>query len=213
MKVKNKKGFSAFEILVVLVLYAVIFCVVSCLVFKTTKKMKFKNLKYDAVAFDYNVKTYLTNSEVSIGDKGKVYLRDLVNYDSSYNIVSPFDESNTCSLINSYVEKEDNKTLVTLECDHYILYKYDISGKDYSIYWVSSPMLDKPKVKKGVFIDEVLVYNYKKNNHYVFSKFTPEDVFIKKYNEKEGKSVKTIEEVTTYEFRKEYRIRKAVNID
>ena len=212
MNNKSNKGFSAFEILVVLVLYASIFCIVACMVFNTTMKLKFKNLKYDAVAFEYNVKTYLTVND-SQGTKDRIYLKDIVAFDESYNISSPFDESKNCSIINSYVEMKDDTTYITLECDHYVLYQYDANKDKMPIYWISSPMLDKPKVKKGTFVDEVFVYNYKKNNHYVFPRFVMEDEFIQKYNEKEKKNVTSVEELTSYEFRKEYRIRKAVNLD
>ena len=214
MNNRNKLGFSAFEILVVLVLYASIFAFVSFMVFKSTKKMKFKSMKYDAIAFSYNVETYLIENNISSDNGNKIYLKDLIVFDDSYSITSPFDAKNACSIYNSYVEKKNSNTYVTLECDHYIIYEYDVKNNaNPDIYWISSPMKYEIKTKKGTFIDEVMVYNYKKNGSYVFTSFLTEEQFIKKYNEKENQKVTSIKEITSYEFRKEYRIRKAVKMD
>ena len=60
-KNENNKGFSGFEILVVLTVYAIIFAVVFHTGLNSAKKTQFKALKNDATAFMYNVRTYLTN--------------------------------------------------------------------------------------------------------------------------------------------------------
>ena len=75
----NKKGFSAFEILVVIVLYATVFVVISLVALNSANKTKFKALIYDAIAFSYNAKTYAAYNKVDFNRK--IYLDEIVKYD------------------------------------------------------------------------------------------------------------------------------------
>ena len=212
MSNRNNRGFSAFEILVVLTLYATIFSIITCIGFDGAKKTKFKTLRYDAIAFTYNVRTYLAESGMDTGFNKRIYLYDIVAYDSSYNIVSPFSEDHNCSLANSYVDMKDDKALVTLECDNYVLYEYDSNKKNISIYRVSNLMEEKPKVGKNAKVDEVKVYNYRKNGKYVLKEFLPEEAFVNAYNRNENTKCTSLKEITSYDFKTVYRIRKAVEL-
>lgn len=205
----NEKGITAFEILVVIVLYAVVFGIISLVGIHSANKTKFKALKYDAVAFSYNVRTYLTYNKVDFDRK--IYLSEIVKYDDSYNITSPFDAKNMCSLNDSYVVMKNNTMHVTLKCDDYMLYEYDISNTKYDVYHVSSWEEEKPARHKNKVIDQMAVYNYKKNNNYVLDEFVPLEVLIDAYNTNENKKVTNISNIDSMEEKTYYRERKVVS--
>ena len=108
---EKNKGFSAFEILFVVVLYALIFSTIALLGFKSVNNSKYKSLKYDAIAFLYNSRTYLTYNNLTLDNN--VYLKEIVDFDSSYNIVNPFNDKEYCSLLESYISKK-NSNLITI---------------------------------------------------------------------------------------------------
>jgi len=209
MNNKNNRGFSAFEILVVLTLYATVFSIIACMGINGAKKTKFKTLKYDAMAFTYNVRTYVTEAGADIDTNNRIYLNDIVLYDDSYNIKSPF-SANNCELDTSYVEIGKDQTLVTLQCDNYIIYEYNGTDDKLPIYVVSSFMDKKPRVRKNTIVDKIEVYNYKKDGKYVLDDFLTQGAFVKAYNENENTNYSSIKWITSYDLKTVYRIRKTV---
>lgn len=205
----NEKGITAFEILVVIVLYAAVFSIISLVGLNSANKTKFKALKYDAVAFSYNVRTYLTYNKVDFD--GKIYLSEIVKYDDSYNITSPFDADHMCSLNDSYVVMKNNTMYVTLKCDDYMLYEYDIRNTKYEVYHVGAWEEEKPAIHKNKVIDQLAVYNYKKNNNYVLDEFVPLEILIDTYNANENRNVTSINTIDSMEEKIYYRERKVVS--
>lgn len=205
----NKKGFSAFEILVVIVLYATVFVVISLVALNSANKTKFKALIYDAIAFSYNAKTYAAYNKVDFNRK--IYLDEIVKYDESYNITSPFNANNKCSLNESYVVMKNDKLLVTLKCDNYMVYEFDINNKESDIYYVSDCEDEEPSKNNKKLIDQIVLYNYKKGNNYVLKYFVPEEIFIYNYNEIENTDYDSINKIHFYEKKVCYRERKVVS--
>lgn len=206
---KKNKGFSVKEILVVLVIYAAVFSTISLIVVNSTKKTKFESLKYDATAFANNVRTYLTYNNNSISSLNKVYLKDVVDYDDSYNIVSPFDPNNSCSFMDSYVKFVNSEAYVTLKCDNYVLSDYDLGSKKADIYYVGEWKEKKPAENKKV--EKIILYNYKENNDYVFEEFVPIDIFIRYYKENVNGDISNINEIDNYEKKVFYRTKVTVS--
>lgn len=205
----NKKGFSAFEVLVVIVLYATVFVVISLVALNSANKTKFKALIYDAIAFSYNAKTYAAYNKVDFNRK--IYLDEIVKYDKSYNITSPFNANNKCSLNESYVVMKNDKLLVTLKCDNYMVYEFDINNKESDIYHVSDCEDEEPSKNNKKLIDQIILYNYKKGNNYVLKYFVPEEIFIYNYNEIENTDYDSINKIHFYEKKVCYRERKVVS--
>ena len=108
---------------------------------------------------------------------------------------------------------EEQATLVTLQCDNYILYEYNAANDEVPIYTVSSWMDEKPRVRKNTIVDKLKVYNYKKDDEYVLNEFLPKEAFIRAYNNNEHGNYTSLVGITSYDFKTVYRIRKAVAKD
>ena len=206
---KKNKGFLTYEVLTVAILYVVIFLIIYIVAFKSVNKTKFKSMKYDAVAFSYNVDTYLINN--SLDYSKRVYLKDIIAYDKAYNITSPFNADNKCSSIESYVTNINNKVLITLKCDNYILKDYMVGDDNYKIYKVGKWQDNKPILNKDN-IEEVTLYNYKKHGAYMLNQFVPLDMMINMYNENENSNAKSLNDINDYEKRVFYRIEKSISL-
>ena len=205
---KKNKGFSGIEVLVVIAIYVIVFSVISIFTLNSTKKTRLQSLKYDAVAFANNVRTYRIYN--NIDTVSKVYLKDIVAYDDSYNITSPFNGDNNCSYFESYVNVVNGNEKVTLKCDNYILDNYSLDDDDYDVFYVSDWKESKPLVDEE--IEKQVLYNYKKDNKYVLDEFVPLDVFIKYYKLNVSDNVTNISDLKDYDKKTVYRFKKNVSI-
>ena len=191
----------------VIILYALVFSVLSFVAFNTSKKTKIKSLKYDAIAFATNVRTFLIYNNGNMN--GKVYLKDIIEYDSSYNIISPFNSDTNCNPVDSYVKTVNNKTLVTLKCNNYLLSDYSLDEEKTNLYYVSNWQEEKPTNDDNY--ESIVLYNYKKNNKYALSNFMPLDMFFKEYMKQENVEVKTLNDIDNYEKKTLYRYKKTIS--
>ena len=89
-----------------------------------------------------------------------VYLYELIDDGLVSEVKNNFSGDEFCDYYESKVEFEDDKKLVTLKCGSYLIYRQDITEKDYSIYRVNNWTFDE---LSGSNVDVKDVYSLTKN--------------------------------------------------
>lgn len=208
-KNKNNKGFSGLEFLTVACLCGVFSCVILSIAFSTANQEKIKTMRYKAQTFKNNAESYAMITHI---DKDTIFLWDLLDKEISGDITSPFSKSNNCDIYNSYVDIVDNKSIVTLKCDDYLIYQSDLTKDKVIIYSVSNWQSTYPDTKD--IIDKDTLYNYEKDGKEMLEKAVSEKLFLKQFNEKEKTEYKNIYEIKKKNIRiygkTAYRTRKAI---
>lgn len=208
-KNKNNKGFSGLEFLTVACLCGVFSCVILSIAFSTANQEKIKTMCYKAQTFKNNAESYAMITHI---DKDTIFLWDLIDKEISGDIASPFSKSNNCDIYNSYVDIVDNKSIVTLKCDDYLIYQSDLTKDKVIIYSVSNWQSTYPNTKD--IIDKDTLYNYEKDGKEMLEKAVSEKLFLKQFNEKEKTEYKNIYEIKKKNIRiygkTAYRTRKAI---
>ncbi len=208
-KNKNNKGFSGLEFFTVACLCGVFSCIILSIAFSTANVEKMKTMRYKAQMFKNNAESYAMITHI---DKDTIFLWDLIDKEISSNISSPFSKTNNCDMYNSYVDLQENKSIVTLKCDDYLIYQSDLKRNKITVYFVSEWDTKYPNTKD--IIDKETLYNYTKDKKEMLEKPVNEVLFLKQFNAKEKTNYKSI-----YEIQKEniriygktyYRTRKAI---
>ncbi len=209
MKKSNKKGFSGLEFLIISSICGVFACILLSIAFSTANKERIKSMKYKAEIFKNNVEAYSIISHIS---EGRVFLWELIDNDIINELSSPFSEKNDCDINNSYIDIKNNKYIVTLKCDEYLIYNSNLSDKKIKIYSVSNWKKKKPC--NDDTIDTEVLYNYKKDNKKVLKEEVTEELLLKKYNNNEKTEYKSIYDIKQDDIKiygqKYYRTRKAI---
>lgn len=150
---KNNKGIGKFELLTMLVIGMVVFCLVMWYFLGVANKEKYTTMRKDAL----NLKnTVLTNAN-SFTDDRVIYLGQVVTSGFVSAIKSPF-TGKDCSFAESKVETENGISKTTLRCDNYLIDAYRINT-DYDnvpIYKVSDWT---EKKLSGKNVEEKILYN------------------------------------------------------
>ena len=109
---KSNKGFGKYEVLTVIVLLLIVFCILSMNMFGGVSKQKIETMKNSAVNFSSSVTTNIS----SFHNTGKVYLQEVIDEKLIRDIKSPVG-GGKCSSSESYVELIDGSPFVTLKCN------------------------------------------------------------------------------------------------
>lgn len=184
---KSKKGFGAYEMLTLCVIFFIIIVVVLANVFKTDYSEKYRVLQYNARMFGLSVANYsLTNDTKDI-----YYLQELMDQRIYSKIKNPFQGEKYCDSMVSKVEIQRDKKYVTLQCGNYLIAKEDFLLKKYKIYQVTEWSVHK----KSQDNESRKFYNYVKDNEEVFSTYMEQDYFLYEYNKQNGTSYSSIKEM------------------
>ena len=154
---KNNKGFGKYEILTVIVLMLIIFCILSVVMFGGVSKQKLETMKKSAVSFTSAVTTNIA----TFHNTETVYLQEVIDEKLIGPIKSPVG-GGKCSGADSFVELIDGMPYVTLNCNNVLIEKEDFSGNDINAYKVSKWMEEKKKDN----MEERVLYNCVKNGKF-----------------------------------------------
>lgn len=174
---KNNKGFGKFEILTVLVLMLVVFCILSMNLFGGVSKQKLETMKKSAVSFTNAVTTNIA----TFHNTETVYLQEVIDEKLISPIKSPVGGGN-CSSADSYVELIDGMPYVTLKCNNVLFEKENLVNSNIKAYKVSDWMTDKKKDD----MEERVLYNCNSKGKEIFDRYYDELYFVYEINKKYG---------------------------
>ena len=140
-----------------------------------------------------------------------VYLYELINDNLIKEVKNSFSGDESCDLYASKVEFVDDKKMVTLQCGNYLIYKQDITDKNYDIYKVDDWSFEK---KDGKDIDAIDVYSLNKNGKDLLNGFYEEDLFVKLVASNYGDEYNSLEQIEKdfdVKSKKAYRKRVLIN--
>lgn len=172
---RNNKGFGKFEILTVMVVLLIIFCILSINLFGGVSKQKLETMKKSSISFSGSVTTNIA----TFHNTETVYLQEVIDEKLLKPIKSPVGGGN-CSGSESYVELIDGMPYVTLKCNNVLIEKENFSGSSINAYKVSKWTTDK---KDG---EERVLYNCMDNGKEVFNEYYDELYFVYEINKKYG---------------------------
>lgn len=172
---KNNRGFGKYEILTVIVLMLIIFCILSINMFGGVSKQKIETMKKSAISFTSAVTTNIDTFHYT----EKVYLQEVIDEKLIKPIKSPVG-GGKCSSADSYVELINGQPYVTLNCNNVLIEKEDFSGKNISVYKVSKWMEEKKKDD----MEERILYNCKSNGKEMYDRYYEELYFVYEINKK-----------------------------
>ncbi len=132
---RNNKGFGKFEVLTVMVICLIIFCVLFYTILGASPTRKMKTMQEDAISF---TKTATTNNN-SFHNTETFYLKEVIDEKLMEEINNPFGKG-SCSSEESKIEiEEDGFVYTTLKCGEYLIdHAIVTDGKDVPIYKVGA---------------------------------------------------------------------------
>lgn len=184
MREVNNKGFSKTELIVVLTAIIILFAIAVGALSNNVDKGKISTFKKLANSFAHQISMYKDNY---INDEGLYYLDDVLKNNYKIDLTNPFSEE-ACDRYESYVLYGQMKKEVNLRCGDYLA--TNSNDDDYTIYKVSA--WSKEKVKG----EEIILYNYKKDNKVVLDNYVIEKEFIETYNLNEKDKISDVLEVS-----------------
>ena len=183
---KKNKGFGKFEVLTLIVLLFGIFAYLMYVLLGGVDKQKFTIMKENAVRLSNTVGTNIS----SFHNSDVVYLEEVIEEGFLKKIKSPF-SSGDCDLLESKVEMVNDKFLVTLKCDDYLIDKASINSlNNINIYKVGEWELNK----KSNF-EEKKLYNCIKDEKEIYPKYKEENLFISHFNKDNNTNFYSINEI------------------
>lgn len=139
MKIYKSKGELATVLL--LIISAIAFFMYT--IINNGMRTKYISLKNNAVMFSNAVSTNL----YSLSNEQTIYLDEIIDEEYLSKMKSPF-SAGYCNAAESYVEIDgDGNKNVTLTCDNYMLYNYNLDSDEFVVYKISD--WDTKKVKNA----------------------------------------------------------------
>ncbi len=198
-RILNEKGFGAKEIIIGLLVILALFAIMAnFMTDKTTGDKGVRTMKIQAENF---VKMVTVYKDKYTKDEDVYYLYELSNGEETEELVDPDKKSRGCDIYESSVNIKNPKHVV-LRCGSYLI-EGDYQ-KEYIVYEVGEWTTEKTTGQND------FLYNYKKSNdeneQLVLSEYVQKPEFIKLFNDKEGTSATTIEEIYKYAKEKKFYI-------
>ena len=202
----NSSGKSNYEFLTVAVVCLILASIVLGIALNNVRNERFRVFRYNAKIVGINAINYEASNSEDV-----VYLYELINDNLIKEVKNSFSGDESCDLYASKVEFVDDKKMVTLQCGNYLIYKQDITDKNYDIYKVDDWSFEK---KDGKDIDTIDVYSLNKNGKDLLNGFYEEDLFVKLVASNYGdeyNSLEKIEKDFDVKSKKAYRKRVLIN--
>ncbi len=176
---KNNKGIGRYELLTMIVIAAIAFCLVLWYFIGVANKEKYTTMRKDAASFNQAV---LTNAN-SFNNDRVIYLGQLITGGYIGEIKNPF-TGKPCSASESKVEMENGKSKTTLRCGEYLIDAFRITNdfKNIPIYKVTEWTETKPKGK----YDEKVLYNCLDGGKEKYDEYVEEPYFVAVINNDYG---------------------------
>lgn len=172
---RNSKGFGKFEVLTVIVLMLIVFCILSMNMFGGVSKQKLETMKKSAISFTSAVTTNIA----TFHNTETVYLQEVIDEELISPIKSPIG-GGKCSEADSYVELINGQPYVTLNCNNVLIEKETFTKKDINAYKVSK----WTEKKKNDDMEERVLYNCKYKGKEIFDRYYEELYFVYEINKK-----------------------------
>ena len=172
---RNNKGFGKYEILTIMVLLLIVFCILSINMFGGVSKQKLETMKKSAISFTSSVTTNIATFHFT----EKVYLQEVIDEKLISPIKSPVG-GGKCSGADSFVELVDGQPYVTLNCNNVLIENENFSGNNINAYKVSKWM----DTKKKDNMEERVLYNCESNGKEIFDRYYEELYFVYEINKK-----------------------------
>ena len=201
----NNKGIGKFELLTMILIGMIVFCLVMWYFIGVANRERYNTLRKSAASMAQTLSTNLN----SFHNTAVAYLGEGIREGFISNVSSPFSGKN-CSISESKIVMKEAKTHVTLRCDNYLI--DDADAADYEslpIYKVSEWTDKKPKGKS----EKKELYNCLDGGKEKYDEYTEELYFISNINNDYGteyydtKSMNSECEVVTKTF---YRTKKLI---
>ena len=202
----NSSGKSNYEFLTVAVVCLILASIVLGIALNNVRNERFRVFRYNAKIVGINAINYEARNSEDV-----VYLYELINDNLIKEVKNSFFGDESCDLYASKVEFVDDKKMVTLQCGNYLIYKQDITDKNYDIYKVDDWSFEK---KDGKDIDTIYVYSLNKNGKDLLNGFYEEDLFVKLVASNYGDEYNSLEQIEKdfdVKSKKAYRKRVLIN--
>ena len=191
----NEKGFGAYEFLTMALITLVLAVIVLQIALRSQESERYS-------VFAYNAKVLGTNAvqiQMQLFDEEQyvIYLSDMIEGGFLTSIKNPFDGTQYCDTTESKVVFLENDKRIYLRCGNYVIQNQVLGESKVDIYEVSD-WKEKRSSQKDV---EKKFYNYQVNGKDVFEDDLEDTLFLKKFNQKNGTSFISIEEV-----KKQYKV-------
>lgn len=202
----NFSGKSNYEFLTVAVVCLILASIVLGIALNNVRNERFRVFRYNAKIVGINAINYEARNSEDV-----VYLYELINDNLIKEVKNSFSGDEACDLYASKVEFVDDKKMVTLQCGNYLIYKQDITDKNYDIYKVDDWSFEK---KDGKDIDTIDVYSLNRNGKDLLNGFYEEDLFVKLVASNYGDEYNSLEQIEKdfdVKSKKAYRKRVLIN--
>ena len=202
----NSSGKSNYEFLTVAVVCLILASIVLGIALNNVRNERFRVFRYNAKIVGINAINYEARNSEDV-----VYLYELINDNLIKEVKNSFPGDESCDLYASKVEFVDDKKMVTLQCGNYLIYKQDITDKNYDIYKVDDWSFEK---KDGKDIDTIDVYSLNKNGKDLLNGFYEEELFVKLVASNYGDDYNSLEQIEKdfdVKSKKAYRKRVLIN--
>lgn len=176
------------EILTVMLLIISALAFLMYTVVNNGMKSKYTSLKNNAILFSNAVSTNLYN----FSNERIVFLDEVINENYLSKIKSPF-SSGFCDATRSYVQFDDNgRKYVTLTCDNYMLYNFDVQSNEMIVYKISDW-----KTKKDKNSEQQKMYNCidSSTSSNVYDDYYEKNFFLYKINSDNGTHYFDVKEI------------------
>lgn len=188
---KNNNGLVLRELLIVIAFFAIIFAFGAYVSFQGGDKRKYEVFVQNARDFATKVSSY-RDEYIKYNEK-EIYLNDIVSINYIKPFKNPFSGGGICDLYESKVVISNNsERYVTLKCGNHLIDTQNVSSSNYKVYKVSEW---KEEIGDATEAESAKLYNYQKNGKVVLDNYVSLKELIIKYNEKENKNIKRIEEI------------------
>lgn len=172
---RNNMGFGKFEVMTMITLLLVVFCVLAYLLLNGVSNQKIDTMKDNAISFSKVVTTNIA----SFHNTETVFLGEAIDENLLGDIKSPFG-GGVCSREESFVHLEDGLPYVTLKCGNHLIENTNFSSKDINVYIVS----EWSENKKNDDDEETTLYNCEDGGEIAFDQYYPELYFVYQSNKK-----------------------------
>ncbi len=173
MRKLDKKGIGGYEFITVAVVCLILSLILLSMTIKTGEKEKFDVFKLNAQKIGVN------STDYSDKESGVVYLYELVEDGLVGRMKNNFSGDLYCDMYESKVEFNNDGRKVTLQCGEYLIYRQNLSKKNYPIYRVGEWTYQKID---GDDVEKRVAYNIKdkKSGKYLLDEDYEKELFIKK---------------------------------
>lgn len=151
-------------------------------------KAKYTSLKNNAITFSNAVSTNIYNFR----NEKMVFLDEVVNEEYISSIKSPF-SSGFCDGKTSFVQTDDNgERHVTLTCDNYMLYNYDLKSDSFIILKISDWDTKKSSNSEKKELYNCISLDSSTN---IYDDYYEENFFLYKINSDYGTNYSKVEDI------------------